>query len=280
MQRRSRSPIRSTPVDLDGWYGPVIRRFGAIGARECAELGAIREGDCPAEHDYARRTLMTLGLAVRRASFRAQPRPSLPPVAQRRPSPLPRRFLLALGQAARRPDLPGGALADPLMWFEAAVAIDRRAPSDPATPVGEPVTPVGDPEDVVDLITDEEDEDVLRCNVCGEFSAICFAARRHCAARESHRCAIIAREFSSRTVVEFSSRTSPISASPVARRAAPSPAAAGEWGPPAPPPPMSPPRSRDERWSASGGTSGRPAWSPWPVAPSMACARRHTRGSW
>jgi len=86
-----------------------------------------------------------------------------------------------LAQAARNPGLPVGALADPLTWFEAAVAIghsyDEPSPpvGEPVAPVGEPVTPVGDPEDVVDRITDEDN--MPRCSFCGEDVLRCVAAR-------------------------------------------------------------------------------------------------------
>ena len=76
-----------------------------------------------------------------------------------------------------------GALADPMMWFEAAsvqaVAMgedDRRAPPDPTMPVSEPVMDERGSTDVIDLTSGEKAEDVMRCGICDEFPANCFAA--------------------------------------------------------------------------------------------------------
>ena len=239
MQHRSRSPIRPTARSL--------RRVDAIGAREWAELEAIREGSCHrtprggptvgpsaaprSPHAIWSREWAEHGAsqAVRRIRENDAQVTAVPStVDQRRPSPLPNRFLLAFAEAARSH---GG--------FEAAVAIEAAVATNRSyhEPVGEPVSPVAE-------AYTSQDEEYTDPEAAEEgFYYDAAAARRH-----TSECA----EAAARAEAAWRSRCRrgrhPLSPDTRPRHASREAYLAAN--------PLSPPRSRSERWRASRGTTG------------------------
>ena len=229
MQHRSRSPIRPTARSL--------RRVGAIGAREWAELEAIREGSChrtprggptvgPSAapnrpHAIRSREWAEHGASQAARRIRendAQVTAVLSTVDQRRPTPLPNRFLLAFAEAARSH---GG--------FEAAVAIEAAVATNRSyhEPVGEPVSPVAE------AYTSQDEEYTIDDPEAAEegFYYDAAAARRHTS--DMAEAAARAEAAFTRRDTRPSSREAYLAANP-----------------------LSPPRSRSERFRASGGTAG------------------------